>query len=567
MVETNPQPTAEVPRAQVGRRIFRATGALMIIQVVMRLFGFIEKQIMSHFFGTGPEANAYSAARRIASPVLQLGEQVIMHSFLPAFVLRIREKGEKDAWRLASTVINILILLMVIVAIVGIFFTHQLLALFLPDWLHKSADLVPLTIKLTRVMVVAMIFLAVSSLTYCLLNSYKQFALPASSDIAWKGTVLVFAILFAQHWGAYALAIGFVVGAIAKVIVQSAGLGKLLTNYRPVIDVKNPGLKHFAWLALPLIIGWAFSTTRSLLETNFLSSVKNTASFSALDYAKSLPDIFINFFPYVFGIALFPFLADIAAGGDTSRLRQMLLAATRMMVLVFLPISLTLIILRLPILTGLYGSEKFDINSVMITAIPLQVYAIGMLAGALEIIVNQFYFAMSDTVRPTVVGMIFMPLFVAVEFVGIKILGWGAVTAALALLIYRSAKVITLYTMVRKKVGKLGGLEFLAFIGQICLALLPFIGLLILSVYILPSPDRIIGFCKALIPLHGGIGDKLTRLLSLAPYGLFGFFGLLLYGLVLKAMRVEEVNLLLSKIRGKLRKTSTPEPPQPTAEA
>ena len=45
------------------------------------------------------------------------GDQVIMHSFLPAFVQRLRARGEKDAWRLASTTINLLILLMAVIAV------------------------------------------------------------------------------------------------------------------------------------------------------------------------------------------------------------------------------------------------------------------------------------------------------------------------------------------------------------------------------------------------------------------------------------------------------------------
>jgi putative peptidoglycan lipid II flippase len=560
MVSTDPQHVPEVPRAQVGQRILKATGALMIIQVIMRCFGIIEKMIMSHYFGTGPEANAYSAARRIAAPVLQLGEQVIMHSFLPAFVLRLREKGEGDAWRLASTVINLLILLMAAVAVVGILFTRGLMNLFLHDWLVHQPELVPLTLKLTQVMVVAMIFLAVSSLTYCLLNSYKQFALPASSDIALKGAVLVFAMLFAKHWGAYALAVGFVVGAIAKVAVQSAGLGKRLANYRPVVDLKHPGLKQFAWLVLPLVLGWAFSTFRGWVETRMLATVSDPAGFSALDYAKVLTDIPVTFFPYAFGIALFPFLADIAAAGDTDRLRSMLLSATRMMVLIFVPLAAAMIVLRFPILLGLYASDKFTMASAVITAVPLTVYAVAMLACALEIIVNQFFFAQADTVRPTVVGMVLMPLHLAVLWVGFKMLGWGAVTVALAMLIYRSGKVIALYTMIRRKVGALGGPAFLLFCGKVLLALIPFVLLLLGGMRLLPGPDLLHDLCKQFIKtashhyLHGGVADKLARLLSLVPHGLLAFIGVPLYLALLHLLKVDEIAMLLSKVRGKLGK-------------
>lgn len=551
MVQVDQQVTPQTPlsHAQVGRRILRATGALMFVQVIMRCFGLIEKIIMSHYFGTGDQANAYSAARRIAGPVLQLGEQVIMHSFLPSFVQRMREQGEKDAWRLASTTINIMLLLMGAIAVVGIFFTSHLLSIFLPGWQNGVADpkLVTLTLGLTRVMLVAMIFLAVTSLTYCLLNSYKQFALPASSDLALKGTVLVFAILFARHWGAYALTVGFCVGALGKFAVQAIGLGKRFSNYRPVLDLGNPGLKQFGWLALPLIAGWAFSTFRGVMETRILSMIHDHASLSALDYAKTLTDIPVTFFPYVFGIALFPFLADYAAAGDKERLRNMLMSATRMMILIFVPLAITLIALRSPILNGLYGSKHFDAHSVAITSGPLMIFAITMLASALEIIINQFYFAMSDTVRPTVVGMVLVPVQIGIAYFGAVVLGWGAVAIALGLLVYRSSKVVLLYAMIRRKLGNLEGNNTLKLIGKVALALIPCAIVLFLAATYLPVPSHAVG--------------KLKKLITLLPYGFAAGGGLILYLIVLSKLQVEEVATLTEKIRGKLQKRQGPKPP------
>ena len=194
MVETQSQVHEQVPAAQVGRRVLRATGALMLIQVFLKGFGLIEKMVLSRCFGTGWQADAYNAAKDIAFYLFQIVDQVIMHSFLPVFVQRLREKGEQDAWRLASTAINLLILIMGAIALLGITHTHQVMHLFLQGWMSEDTlrdpSLIPVTEHLTRVMLIAVIFLTTSSLTYCLLNSYKQFALPASAELALKGTVL-----------------------------------------------------------------------------------------------------------------------------------------------------------------------------------------------------------------------------------------------------------------------------------------------------------------------------------------------------------------------------------------
>jgi len=545
MVQTE-QPTTHLSPAQTARRILRATGALMLVQVIIKCFGLIEKMILAKYFGTDYRADAYNAARDIAMYLFQLGDQVIMHSFLPVFVARLREHGEKDAWRLASTTLNIIVLLTATLAVLGIFFAPEVLPWFVPDWFNgdgaRDPGLIPITITLMRVMLVASIFLTASSLTYCLLNSYKQFALPASADMVLKASVLLFAVLFAgSAWGPLALAAGFVCGAIGKVAVHAFGLGRRFRSYRPVVDLRHPGLGRFGMLALPLIIGVLFSIFRQVMDTRFTSTLAE-GSLSALKYARTLCDMPVQFFPYVFGIALFPFLADIAVVGDKERLRGMLMSATRMMFLIFIPLALAIVIMRYPIVNGLFGSEKFGETSARLTAGPLQIYAAGMLVGALEIIVLQFYFAMSDTLRPIVVGMVLSPLHIGFSYLGVFHWHLGVLAIATALVVYKGAKVAVLYVMMRGKLRSLEGRQTLILLGKVAVALLPFVALLLAGAYFLPMP--------------GNAAGKTAKLLALLPYIVVGGAGMLVYFTVLYLMRVEEVNMLVTRVRRKLGKGS-----------
>lgn len=544
MVQVDQPSTLDVPQQQVGKRILRATGALMLIQVIIKGFGLIEKMILGYCFGgTSYLTDAYNAAKDIAFYLFQLVDQAVMHSFLPVFVQRMRERGEQDAWKLASTTINLLMGIMAVIAVLGVVYTPQLMPLFLPDWFKPGADVDPaladLTIKMTRAMLVAVIFLATSSLTYCLLNSYKQFALPASADLALKGTVLVFAILFAKSWGPYALAVGFVIGAVAKVAVHSTGLGRRLGHYRPTVELRDPDLKRFGLLALPLLAGVSISIVRQVFDQRFISSLPE-GSYAALKFARQLCDMPVSNLAFVFGIALFPFLADIAAKHDYERLRGMLMTASRMMVLIFLPLAVCIILLRVPIVTLLFSENS------MLTTRPLTIYALGMLIGALEIIVLQFYFAMADTLRPTIIGALMVPLHVAVAYLGVYKWEWGVVAIAAALLISKGTKIIVLYAIIRRRLHNLEGLRTLALFGKVLLALLPLLGVLLLANHFLPMP-------------HGLDGAK-AKLLAISPLMVAGGVGMFLYGIVLHLLRTEETSLLVDKVRGKLAKRATSTP-------
>jgi len=485
MVQTDLQQTQPAENSQVGRRIFRATSALMLIQVVIKGFGIIEKSILGHLFGATYLTDAYMAARDIASYLLQFVDQVIMHSFIPVFIQRLREHGESDAWRLASTIMNLLVFIVTGLAVISVIYAPAMLPFFEPNWFaHPEAypaELMPLTIKLTRAMLIAMVFLSTTSLTYSLLNAYKRFALPAAAEFAFKGTILIFAILFAKTGGPYAFALGFVCGAIAKLIVHGIGLGSRAKNYRPTIELRHPGLKRFAILIWPLLIGVSISIFRQIMDQRF-TSVLPEGSMSAIKFARQLTDTPVSFFSLAFGIALFPFLTDIALAGDRERLRSMLMTATRMMILIFVPLAVMIIMLRNPIVLAVFGPNAMQ------TAEPLQIFALGMLFGALETIVLQFFYAMSDTFWPMVIAAVLVPIHIGTAYFGIFHWKLGVIAIALAPLLYKGTKVIVLYVFIRKKFTFLEGRKTLVFLGNIFLGLIPLFALLWLANHYLPKP-------------------------------------------------------------------------------
>ena len=161
-----------------------------------------------------------------------------------------------------------------------------------------------------------------------------------------------------------------------------------------------------------------------------------------------------------------------------------------------------------------------------------------MLVAALEIIINQFYFAMSDTVRPTMTGMVLLPLYAAAGYIGVVVLGWGAVAVALALLLYRAGKIIALYAMIRHKLGALEGGRVPALLGKMLLALIPFTLILLLAAWKLPAPEHVSG--------------KIHKLLVLLPFIAAGGVGGVCYLAILHYLRTEEVSLLVARVRGKM---------------
>src|SRR5436309_11182647 len=76
-----------------------------------RLLGLLRSVIIAHTFGTSPELDAYWVAFRLPDLVFQvLAGATLASAFIPTFARVQVEEGADAAWRLASSVLNIVFL-------------------------------------------------------------------------------------------------------------------------------------------------------------------------------------------------------------------------------------------------------------------------------------------------------------------------------------------------------------------------------------------------------------------------------------------------------------------------
>src|SRR3990167_6107882 len=102
--------------------IVRSTGIVMAITVLHKIFGFVEKQVIAFFWGTGIEADAYLMVYSIIYMVYIIIKEVVASSFLPVFIGYLKnEEDEKKGWEIASIIGNILTIVFTIIVVACIF--------------------------------------------------------------------------------------------------------------------------------------------------------------------------------------------------------------------------------------------------------------------------------------------------------------------------------------------------------------------------------------------------------------------------------------------------------------
>jgi putative peptidoglycan lipid II flippase len=103
-------------------RIARAAGLVMILYVASRALGLAREMVVSGQFGTGSDLDAYLAAFRLPDLIFQIvAGGALGSAFIPTFAAYLAQDDRQGAWRLASAVANLVLILTTALAIVAIF--------------------------------------------------------------------------------------------------------------------------------------------------------------------------------------------------------------------------------------------------------------------------------------------------------------------------------------------------------------------------------------------------------------------------------------------------------------
>ena len=151
-----------------------AGGAIIIalFSVLSRVLGLFRDRFLSSSFGAGWILDSYYAAFRLPDLIfntLVLG--ALSSAFIPVF-LKYWQKDQKEAWKITSGVLNIL-LIAIFLLIVLIFFLAPVLANYLVPGFDASAK--DLTVSLTRIMLLGTFFFTLSNIAGSVLNSFQRF--------------------------------------------------------------------------------------------------------------------------------------------------------------------------------------------------------------------------------------------------------------------------------------------------------------------------------------------------------------------------------------------------------
>jgi putative peptidoglycan lipid II flippase len=455
------------------RQVARAAVLVMVAFALSRLLGLVRQVVFGAYFGTGPEMDAYVAAVRIPDAIfLVVAGGALGSAFIPLFTSRIAREQTVDAWRLASAIITILVVVLIPISLICMIFAPALVRTFVAP--ASSPQVQARTVELMRVMLITPTIFGVSGIVMGALNAHQHFLLPALAPIVYN-----LGLILGGIWGgltpvgAMGPAIGMVVGALGHILVQVPGLVRFRAAYRPTLGRSDPGVREVGALIAPRVLGMAAAQI-NLIVINNLASRLGPGAISSLDYAWRVMLLPQGIFAQAVGTAVFPTFSKQAALGRTSELRATLTNALRTLIALTIPASVGMVMLGEPLIALMFQRGEFDVASTRAVAWALNFFALGLVGhSALEVLGRAFY-ALQDTWTPAgaavvavvlngLLGLGLAPLFARL---GMMPLGGLALATAVAALV----ETAILFVLIRRQLGDLGNRVLISTAGRVALA-------------------------------------------------------------------------------------------------
>jgi putative peptidoglycan lipid II flippase len=463
-----------LPAAPGGgrRRLAGATAGMAVGTTLSRLTGLVSVIILASALGGGGFADAYNLANTTPNIVTDIViGGVLSATFVPVFVDRLTTRTADQAWEAISAVVTVAVIVLLAATVVFFILTPEIINLYTVT--NHNADVTSQraqAVFFLRWFVPQLTFYGLIALFTALLNTRGKFAAPMFVPIA-NNLVLIAVLLWfhtlvphpslasisSHHSALVVLAVGTTLGVVVQtgLLLPSLLRARLHIRFlwRPTHEAMRTITRLSGWT-----FGWVIANQVALVIILALADgVKTPGAVSAYTYAY-------RFFQLPYGVvavsvmsAVTPSLAARWARRDMVAFRHRMAFGLRGILAIIIPSAVGLVLLARPLidLVLVHGAETTtDANS---AATALAMFALGLPGFCTFLYMVRILQAMQDT--RTAFRLYLVENGLNIVF-GVALVGpLGVRGLALSLSIAYTAAALLAMTVIRRRVGGLGGDE------------------------------------------------------------------------------------------------------------
>jgi putative peptidoglycan lipid II flippase len=511
-------------------RLGRSTAFFSIATAFSRVAGLVREIVAASYFGiTGP-MSAFTIAFQVPNLVRSLfADAAIQAAFVPVFTEELEKGNKREAFRLASTLIYLVTLVLGAVTAVFVLAAPLIIPIFAPGF---SGEILDLTVTLSQILFPILIMLGATGMVVGILNSYDRFAAFAISPFFWNVVIILVLVLlepaFHGNDRIYAYAIGVLVGTVVQLAIPAFDLRNTPFRFTRDIDWRLPDVRRVLLLMLPVTLSLGLINF-NLLINSFFGTLVSDQGPAAIDKAFRIYMLPQGIFSVAVATVVFPTLARFAARREYDNLRATMANGMRQILLLLVPAAALVLVLSVPITRLVYQRGEFDAEQTHLVAQALFWFAFSLPFNGLFLLLSRTFFSLQRPWVPTAISGINLAVTAIVALALYSPFGVGGIVVGTVV-----ATIVSVLAQAFILRGQLGGIELGRFLDnavRVTIAAAVLAGVSYLVWYAL---DQALG------------RDLIAQIVSLGVALLAGFAT---YFAAVLALRVPEANQILRLLR------------------
>lgn len=452
----------------MAKNIIKATSVVLVINLIVKLLGFLRETFIAGAFGASDVTDAYLSAYTLPYFLQAILGAALVAVMVPVLTNYLVKGEREEAWHVASSVLNITALLLAVLSLLGILLADLLVALLTPGFGPAQAAT---TAHLARIMFPSVLFMGLGMVITGILNANQRFAIPAFAPGFSNLIIIATVVLFAGRFGVDGLAVGTLISFVGLLLIQVPLLKGIGFRYTLVMDWKHPGVRKVLHDIIPIVLGVAVNQIYFAVNRIFASGLAE-GTISNLNYANKVMMLPVGIFAAAVVAVIYPSLSEHAIKRDGASFANGLKKGLGLVSLIAWPATFALILLRVPVIQLLFERGAFDHQATLATANALLYFCIGLWPMAVNMVLTRAFYAYGDVKTPLYMGFLSIIVNVILCLALYRLLPFGGAGLAFANSVAAVSNMLLLYWALRKHLPQLPTKALLTSNARILLATL-----------------------------------------------------------------------------------------------
>jgi putative peptidoglycan lipid II flippase len=393
--------------------LLKTLAAISSMTMLSRITGMVRDMLFGAYFGAGATMDAYVQAFKIPNFFRRLfAEGAFSQAFVPILAEYRNQKGDDETKELVDHVATVLVWALLLTCVLGVVGAPVLVLMFSSGFLNSPAKF-DLTVNLTRIMFPYIGFMSLVALSSGILNTWRQFKIPAFTPVLLNITFIVAALFSERLLGKqnqiYALGIAVFVGGLLQLLIQLPSLIKIgmlpRITANPRFALRDPKVRRVLRQMGPAVLAVSATQISIMINSTWASWLPD-GSAAQLNYADRLMEFPSAMLGVALGTVLLPSLSNAKAKADKEEYSALLDWGLRLTCLLALPAAVALLTLPDALTATLFHNGKFDAHAVHETSRAVAAYGVGLIGLIMVKILAPGFYAQQDIRTPVKIAMI-----------------------------------------------------------------------------------------------------------------------------------------------------------------